>query len=123
MRHEVTDYLKAKRSDQKEDVLTFWKNNRNKWPSLADMAKKYHSAPPSSAAPERLFSTAKHVLKPTRLAMKPQKVEASIFMKKNLASSTSAEFEAAPEAFVEPNLLECSSYVMGSEPNCRTVGH
>ena len=86
-----------------------------KWPSLGSIARKYHSAPPSSAAPERLFSTARHVLKPTRLRLLPTNVEASLFLKKNLVAFPGSDHQKAPDDFTEPNSLDCPSAELGED--------
>lgn len=104
VRREVNSYLKEKRSDLKSDPLDFWKANKTVYPNLSDIARKYHSAPPSSAAPERLFSTARQVLKPTRQSLKPANFEANLFLKKNLAAlNYSTEFSTCPDDFIAPN--------------------
>ena len=104
IRREVNQYLKEKRCELKSDPLEYWRVNKTVYPNLADLARKYHSAPPSSAAPERLFSTAKQVLKPTRLNLKPVNLEASLFLKRNLtAFGYSTDFEACPQDFKLPN--------------------
>ena len=38
------------------NLLEYWKNNRECYPFLADLAMKYLSAPPSSVPSESLFS-------------------------------------------------------------------
>ena len=48
------------------------------------MVRKYHSPPPGSASAERLFSSAKHFLGQTRLAMKPENMEQNLFLKYGL---------------------------------------
>ena len=78
------------------------------------LARKYHSAPPSSAASERLFSTSKQVLKPKGLRLLPTNVEASVFLKKNLVAFQGSD-EKAPDDFIEPNSLDCPESVMGNE--------
>ena len=117
LRREVTEYLKEPRIAISEDLLMYWKENAVKWPSLGSIARKYHSAPPSSAAPERLFSTAKHVLKPTRLRLLPTNVEASLFLKKNLVAFPGSDHQKAPppDDFTEPNSLGCPSAVLGED--------
>ena len=72
------------------------------YPRPASLAHKYHSAPPGSAAPERLFSTAKQILEPTRLTMKPVNLESNLFDK----------YESCPDGFTAPNSADipCSEY-------------
>ena len=115
IRREVAEYLKEPRIAISEDLLLYWRENAVKWPSLRSIARKYHSAPPSSAAPERLFSTARHVLKPTRLRLLPTNVEASLFLKKNLVAFPGSDHQKAPDDFTEPNSLDCPSAVLGED--------
>lgn len=89
---------------EKSAPLIYWKDNKMLFPNLADTSRKYHSAPPSSAAPERLFSIARQVLKPTRLNLKPANVEANLFLKHNLrAFGYGTDFEACPDEFIARN--------------------
>ena len=115
LRREVTEYLKEPRIAISEDLLMYWRENAVKWPSLGSITRKYYSAPPSSAAPERLFSTARHVLKPTRLRLLPTNVEASLFLKKNLVAFPGSDHQNAPDDFTEPNSLDCPSAVLGED--------
>ena len=62
VRTEVLRYLKEKRADMKTDPLDHWKVKQHEYPKLANMARRYLSAPPGSVASERLFSTGKNVL-------------------------------------------------------------
>ena len=81
IRREVNQYLKEKRWDIKCYPLEYWKANKMVYPRLASLARKYQITPPESAAPERLFSTAKQILKPTRLNVKPVNLESNLFLK------------------------------------------
>ena len=64
--------------------LTYWKEKQPLWPCLADLACKYLSIPPSSAASERLFSSAGDIVSPERNRILPEKAEMLLFLKKNL---------------------------------------
>lgn len=64
--------------------LTYWKEKKPLWPCLADLACKYLSIPPSSAASERLFSSAADVVSQERNRILPEKAEMLLFLKKNL---------------------------------------
>ena len=57
----VTDYLdelvtENLKSEKFMDPLEYWINNKERYPVLAEVAKKYLSAPPSSVPSESLFS-------------------------------------------------------------------
>ena len=56
--------------DLSSDPLKYWQEKHAQYPWLANMVRKYHSPPPSSASAERLFSSAKH-----GLAMKPKNMK------------------------------------------------
>ena len=73
----VEMYLKEPLLSHLEHIhpLTYWKEKKPLWPCLADLACKYLSIPPSSAASERLFSSAADVVS-------PKKVEMLLFLKK-----------------------------------------
>ena len=65
VRDQVQRYLREKRIDSSMDsreILKYWCANRETYPELANLARRYLSCPPGSAASERLFSQAKHVL-------------------------------------------------------------
>ena len=64
--------------------LTYWKEKKPLWPCLADLACKYLSIPPSSAASESLFSSAADVISQERNRILPEKAEMLLFLKKNL---------------------------------------
>ena len=84
-RKQLNDYLKEKRvQDLSSDPLKYWQEKHVQYPWLANMVRKYHSPPPGSASAERLFSSAKHVLGQTRLAMKPGNMEQNLFLKYGL---------------------------------------
>ena len=61
--------------------LIYWKEKK---PCLADLACKYLSIPPSSAASERLFSSAADVISQEQNRILPEKAEMLLFLKKNL---------------------------------------
>ena len=62
IREEMQSYLKEKRPGIATDSLSYWKSNCEKYPHLAKLARRYHSAPAGSAASERLFSSGRNVL-------------------------------------------------------------
>ena len=111
IRREVNQYLKEKRCDIMCDPLDYWKANKMLYPRLASLAHKYHSIPPGSAAPERLFSTAKQILKPTRLNMKLVNLESNMFLKRNFELFDT--YESCPDGFTAPNSADIPSLEYG----------
>ena len=75
------------------------------------LARKYHSTPPGSAAPERLFSTAMQISKPTRLNMKPVNLESNLFLKRNFALFD--KYGSCPDGFTAPNSADIPSSKYG----------
>ena len=82
----VEMYLKEPLLSHLEHIhpMTYWKEKQPLWPCLADLACKYLSIPPSSAASERLFSSAGDIVSPERNRILPEKAEMLLFLKKNL---------------------------------------
>ena len=62
--------------------LTYWKEKKPLWPCLVDLACKYLSISPSSATPERLFSSAADVVSPKRNRRLSEKAKMLLFLKK-----------------------------------------
>ena len=90
----------------KNDPLDHWKVEQHEYPKLANMARRYLSAPPGSAASERLFSTAKNVLGITRLSLTPTNMEANLFLKYNIrALGYKTNFPAVSETWESPNKI------------------
>ena len=64
--------------DTKEaSYLEWWKRHEVEFPKLAQMARDIFSIPSMSAEVERLFSSAKLMLPPTRNSLQPDGIEAS----------------------------------------------
>lgn len=80
---EIEEYLKYK-VIKDEPILEFWKKNVKKYPALSILAKKILCVPASSASSERNFSTAGIVVDKRRSNIKPNKVDALLFMHDNL---------------------------------------
>ena len=80
----VEMYLKENIQSRHTDPLQYWKQKKVVWLPLADLASKYLSIPPSSAASERLFSSAADVISQERNRLLPEKAEMLLFLKKNM---------------------------------------
>lgn len=81
---EFNTYIIQRCEDWETDPLKWWKVNANRFPKLAPLAQRYLSAPATSVASERLFSTAGHILDSRRTRLSPQKAEQLIFLNRNL---------------------------------------
>ena len=62
----------------------YWQSKKAIWPSLAHLPSKYLGIPPSSAALERLFSSASDIVSTERNRLLLEKAETLLFIKKNL---------------------------------------
>jgi KRAB domain-containing zinc finger protein len=82
---EVTEYLKLKRLSIGDDPFLFWTGDyATKWSLLAKLARKYFSAPATSAESERLFSTAGQIITNLRSSLKDENVEKLLFLHHNI---------------------------------------
>ena len=77
-------YLKEPIQPRHIDPLEYWKEKKQVWNSLAIMAFKYLTIPPSSASSERLFSSAGDIISEERNRLISEKAEMLLFLKKNL---------------------------------------
>jgi hypothetical protein len=66
--------------------LKFWKTKRHKYPKLAQLARRFLSAPACSVASEQSFSTASDVFDEKRSRLSVEKAEQLIFMNRVLPS-------------------------------------
>ncbi|XP_061128956.1 zinc finger BED domain-containing protein 4-like [Syngnathus typhle] len=81
---QLDGYLSEVPISRSDDPLTYWRNNHDRFPDLAKMARKYLSAPCTSTDSERLFSAAAHVLDEKRNRLHCDKAEKLLLIKKNL---------------------------------------
>ena len=77
-------YLKEPVVSRSEHVhpLEYWQSKKAVWPCLAHLACKYLCIPPSSAASERLFSSASDVISAERNRILLEKAEMLLFINK-----------------------------------------
>lgn len=61
----------------------WWNENKLRFPSLAKLAQRYLSAPPTSVRSERLFSTAGNLYSDRRSRLAPERAEILLFIKSN----------------------------------------
>ena len=80
---EVSQYKKEPSINATENPLTWWRQNSERYPSLAILAKKYLCIPATSVPSERVFSTAGDIVTAQRSQLKSEHVDRLIFLKKN----------------------------------------
>ncbi|XP_074608742.1 uncharacterized protein LOC141863174 [Acropora palmata] len=80
---EVSQYKKELSRNYTENPLTWWRQNNERYPSLAILAKKYLCIPATSVPSERVFSTAGEIVTAQRSQLKSEHVDRLIFLKKN----------------------------------------
>ena len=65
------------------DPLQWWKENENKYPTAAGVAKEYLATPATSAPSERVWSRAARVLTAKRACLKDELVSRMMFVQEN----------------------------------------
>ncbi|CAF1153450.1 unnamed protein product [Rotaria magnacalcarata] len=82
---ELTEYLFLNVTLEPDaDVLLFWKQHQNKFPTLASIVKDIYSIPASNTTVERLFSSAGSTISDRRTNLDSEKVNKLLFLNKNL---------------------------------------
>ena len=89
MRIELQNYLKEKGRNITTDILKFWKVNRQKYPNLSMIVRRYncliaHHLVQMPRSGSLVLLKYKHVLGSTRLRLKPQNFGSLLFLKYNL---------------------------------------
>ena len=80
---ELDHYLAEPLIPRTSDMITWWQQNKGRFPLLASVARTYLGPPDSSVPSERLFSTAGGVITEHRARLLPANAEKLIFMKYN----------------------------------------
>lgn len=88
---EVTCYIRLEPIGIKNNPLEWWFKNKNRFPVLSQLARKYLSIPSTSVPSERLFSDAGNYISAKRTRLSPDLVDKILFLKRN-----SSHFEIFP---------------------------
>ncbi|MGH0161485.1 UNVERIFIED_CONTAM: hypothetical protein FKN15_041041 [Acipenser sinensis] len=83
IQQEMTIYASETPLDISEEPLIWWENNQTRFPSLAALAKSMLSIPATSIPSERVFSKAGMLVNKLCSSLKPENVDAVIFLNKN----------------------------------------
>nr|CAD2142488.1 unnamed protein product [Meloidogyne enterolobii] len=82
--NQLSRYLHEPVIALRSNPLAFWRTNQEKFSELSFLAKKYLSAPPTSAESERLFSSAGYIVNKYRGLLSHENLEMLLFLNKNL---------------------------------------
>ena len=82
---ELAKFLAAPCQPRASDPLTWWRDNRARFPLLGDAARRYLAAPATSVPSERLFSSAGDIADDKRTCLLAENLERLVFLKPNLA--------------------------------------
>jgi hypothetical protein len=79
---ELRQYLEAPRAPKDEglDILAWWRENRHAYPVLADIARLILCIPATSAPSERMFSTARAVIRENRFSLSSDSFDSCVFL-------------------------------------------
>ena len=83
LEEEISTYLSSPCEEVDINPLNFWKENSEKYQKLTPLVKKVLSVPSSSAAVERLFSTAGKVFTPERCRLNDSRFSKLMFIRCN----------------------------------------
>ena len=82
-RNELPDYVNMKVQKDVE-MIDFWRDNRAVLPQLYKVACRVLCVPASSAASERVFSTAGRLLEKRRTNLNPDSTNSLLFLHSNM---------------------------------------
>ena len=81
---EVDAYLRQPNIPRQQSPLLWWKLNERNYVRVAEVARRYLSAPSTSVASERLFSSAGEMYSDTRSRLAPERAEMLLFINQNM---------------------------------------
>ena len=79
---QLNSYINEKIKNLPVDICEYW-NNQTSYPTLKKLAQQILSIPASSAASERIFSSAGKIFSENRTRLSPEHLDALIFLHKN----------------------------------------
>ncbi|CAF3417542.1 unnamed protein product [Rotaria socialis] len=81
---ELDEYMiSTKTISETDDILLFWKNQEEQYPTLSTIVRELFSIPASNTIVERLFSASKIIVNDKRTNLSHEKLNQLLFLKKN----------------------------------------
>ena len=80
---ELESYLEEPEIESTRNPLHWWRENEERFPRIAKVARKYLAVPASSIASERVFSTAGNIMNKKRCSLSSKHLNILIFIKQN----------------------------------------
>lgn len=77
---EVDKYRAISQASMMDNPLQFWKERSFDFPNLIVLAEEYLCVQASTVASERVFSTSGDIVSSTRACLKPDQVDALVFL-------------------------------------------
>lgn len=81
--HEVERYLKEPKCGKNANPLHWWRDHESQFPTVSQVARQLLCTPATSTPSERVFSTAGNIASVKRSMLKPQNLNALIFLAHN----------------------------------------
>ena len=69
---------------RKENPLEWWKGNKNRYPTLAQIAREYLVIPAMSTPSERIFSAVGYISSKQRSCLSGENINQLVFLNKNV---------------------------------------
>lgn len=80
---EYSEYLAEPEIGHNQCPLAWWKSREKRYPTIAQLARRYLAVPATSASSERDFSTAGYTVRPHRASLLPENVSMLVFLYQN----------------------------------------
>lgn len=84
---EIDKYFDSPVIQRSYDPVEFWKDNKNTFPEMSQLSRRYLSCPASSVYSERLFSEAGNIFDEHRARLLPKTGEKLLFLHHNMRKS------------------------------------
>jgi hypothetical protein len=82
---QLNRYFHECREPLKTDCLSFWRKNKERFPYLVKIVKRYLSSPVGSVESERLFSTASYVVNKHRTLLSVENLQRLLMLHHNVS--------------------------------------